>query len=122
MLDIKRIRTNPEEVETGLASRGVTGVVEKVLALDEKRRELIVRTESLKAQRNEVSKKIPAMKKAGEDTTALMEEMKRVSEETRRIDARSEEHTSELQSHSELVCRLLLEKKKNPWNRSPPWL
>src|SRR5436190_16653007 len=29
-----------------------------------------------------------------------------------RIDARSEEHTSELQSHSDLVCRLLLEKKK----------
>src|SRR5437588_998673 len=30
---------------------------------------------------------------------------------------RSEEHTSELQSHSDLVCRLLLEKKKRP-----PWL
>src|SRR5436190_12272358 len=28
---------------------------------------------------------------------------------------RSEEHTSELQSHSELVCRLLLEKKKHGW-------
>src|SRR5260370_16211576 len=28
------------------------------------------------------------------------------------IDARSEEHTSELQSHLNLVCRLLLEKKK----------
>src|SRR5438132_9593898 len=28
---------------------------------------------------------------------------------------RSEEHTSELQSHSDLVCRLLLEKKKNKW-------
>src|SRR5436190_6776974 len=28
------------------------------------------------------------------------------------IDKRSEEHTSELQSHSDLVCRLLLEKKK----------
>src|SRR5438132_7996969 len=27
-------------------------------------------------------------------------------------DLRSEEHTSELQSHSDLVCRLLLEKKK----------
>src|SRR5437588_2069697 len=27
------------------------------------------------------------------------------------VDLRSEEHTSELQSHSELVCRLLLEKK-----------
>src|SRR5438034_5185972 len=29
------------------------------------------------------------------------------------VGARSEEHTSELQSHSDLVCRLLLEKKKN---------
>src|SRR5438034_2033271 len=29
-----------------------------------------------------------------------------------RLDPRSEEHTSELQSHSDLVCRLLLEKKK----------
>src|SRR2546430_13386825 len=29
-----------------------------------------------------------------------------------RLDARSEEHTSELQSQSNLVCRLLLEKKK----------
>src|SRR6516162_2922320 len=30
-------------------------------------------------------------------------------------DERSEEHTSELQSHCNLVCRLLLEKKKHPW-------
>src|SRR5947207_9760332 len=30
----------------------------------------------------------------------------------RAVDFRSEEHTSELQSHSDLVCRLLLEKKK----------
>src|SRR5438034_2249208 len=29
-----------------------------------------------------------------------------------RFEGRSEEHTSELQSHSDLVCRLLLEKKK----------
>src|SRR5574343_1628668 len=40
---------------------------------------------------------------------------------------RSEEHTSELQSHHDLVCRLLLEKKKNsntptlhPQNPTPP--
>src|SRR5260221_9649077 len=30
------------------------------------------------------------------------------------VSLRSEEHTSELQSHSDLVCRLLLEKKNNP--------
>src|SRR5436190_7498374 len=32
--------------------------------------------------------------------------------------SRSEEHTSELQSHSDLVCRLLLEKKKDTWGAS----
>src|SRR4029079_937157 len=35
-----------------------------------------------------------------------------------RSDRRSEEHTSELQSLAYLVCRLLLEKKKNTINRS----
>lgn len=87
MLDLRRIRTNPEEVREGLRSRGVTGVVEKVAALDEKRRELIVKTETLKAQRNEVSKQIPVMKKAGQDTAALLEEMKQVAEEVKGIDA-----------------------------------
>src|SRR5438034_8112048 len=33
------------------------------------------------------------------------------------LSTRSEEHTSELQSHSDLVCRLLLEKKKKKKNR-----
>src|SRR5438477_8422007 len=35
------------------------------------------------------------------------------------IFSRSEEHTSELQSHVNLVCRLLLEKKKKQYIRSP---
>src|SRR5438034_10513136 len=35
-----------------------------------------------------------------------------------RMSMRSEEHTSELQSHSDLVCRLLLEKKKNQMSTS----
>src|SRR5260370_7473455 len=34
-------------------------------------------------------------------------------------DPRSEEHTSELQSHLNLVCRLLLQKKKNPIHQPP---
>src|SRR5260370_4685103 len=38
----------------------------------------------------------------------------------RNLAARSEEHTSELQSHLNLVCRLLLEKKKRPMQLSEP--
>src|SRR6266478_8578639 len=37
-----------------------------------------------------------------------------------RTTARSEEHTSELQSQSNLVCRLLLEKKKKKTKTTPP--
>src|SRR2546427_4065905 len=36
------------------------------------------------------------------------------------LDLRSEEHTSELQSQSNLVCRLLLEKKKTAFKRTSP--
>src|SRR5260221_2859047 len=41
------------------------------------------------------------------------------SYEAQKDGMRSEEHTSELQSHSDLVCRLLLEKKKMTNNRTP---
>src|SRR5947207_10297631 len=45
---------------------------------------------------------------------ADLELLHAVDPQLRRADqVRSEEHTSELQSHSDLVCRLLLEKKKN---------
>src|SRR5438034_6079206 len=39
----------------------------------------------------------------------------------RRASTRSEEHTSELQSHSDLVCRLLLEKKKKKKTKRRDW-
>ncbi len=87
MLDIKRIRTVPEEVSANLKKRGVTGVVEQVAELDEQRRALIVKTESLKAHRNEVSKRVPLKKKAGEDVEALFAEMKQVADDIKAIDA-----------------------------------
>src|SRR5436190_16995649 len=40
---------------------------------------------------------------------------RRRSKDVRAVEQRSEEHTSELQSHSDLVCRLLLEKKKKKY-------
>jgi len=86
MLDIRRIRNFPDEIREGLQKRGVSGAVEKILALDEKRRSLIVITESLKAKRNEVSKLVPSLKKEGKDTGPLMAEMKRVGDEIKSMD------------------------------------
>src|SRR5688572_17445251 len=53
------------------------------------------------------------------DFSDLSLNMVRNSERTLyRVDSRSEEHTSELQSQSNLVCRLLLEKKKKKKNKN----
>ena len=80
MHDIKFLRDNPEEVKARMATRGVTGFVDDVLALDKKRRELIADAEELKAKRNKVSKEIPQLKKAGKDVAPIMQEMREVGE------------------------------------------
>src|SRR2546428_9720542 len=46
-------------------------------------------------------------------TAAVLDHEIKNGQENERGDPRSEEHTSELQSRSDLVCRLLLEKKKH---------
>src|SRR3712207_8816912 len=54
------------------------------------------------------------------DRVALCERMIRVKDDHHLLaEERSEEHTSELQSRQYLVCRLLLEKKKNDSTYSP---
>src|SRR5437773_6797392 len=50
---------------------------------------------------------------AGDDIPTVL---KQIGLDIALIPARSEEHTSELQSHHDLVCRLLLEKKKKTKN------
>ncbi|MBQ1684043.1 MAG: serine--tRNA ligase [Clostridia bacterium] len=87
MLDIKRIRKNPEELIAAMkARRGKGADVSEILALDEKRRELIQKVELLKAKRNEDSAKVPALKKAGEDVTELLAEMKTLADEIKGMD------------------------------------
>ena len=58
MLDIKRIKENPEAVKAALRAKEVDcdAAVDRILALDEERRALIASTESRKAQQNKVSK------------------------------------------------------------------
>src|SRR5437588_12082737 len=48
---------------------------------------------------------------------AVGDDAREVFARQRQVVIRSEEHTSELQSHSDLVCRLLLEKKKKNKNK-----
>ena len=63
MLDIKLIREQPDLVKEGLEKRQMDpSPVEKILSLDEKRRDLIVEVEEMRSERNSVSKEISQMK------------------------------------------------------------
>ncbi|MBQ9341365.1 MAG: serine--tRNA ligase [Lachnospiraceae bacterium] len=81
MLDIKRIRENPEEVAAALKKRNLDVDFTELLTLDKDRRTLLQSVEEKKNDRNITSKKIPVMKKNGEDVTAELERMKKVGDE-----------------------------------------
>ena len=96
MLDIKLIRTEPEKVKKALARRKENVDIDALLALDTKKRETLFEVEQLKSKQNDVSKKIPAMKKAGEDTTAIFAEMKELSDEIKALDDKVRELDEEI--------------------------
>src|SRR3712207_9566812 len=89
MLDIKRIRTNPEEIKNALNNRGedfdVT-IIDRIVELDEERRKILVDVEALKSKRNQESAQIPKLKKAGENVDALMADMKKLSDGIKQLD------------------------------------
>lgn len=93
MLDIKRIRENPDAVKAALKTRNANydEYIDNILEIDVERRKISTETDVLKAQQNKVSKQIPAMKKNGEDTSAVMAEMKTISEKIKQEDARISE-------------------------------
>lgn len=88
MLDIKKIRADFDGVAAKLATRGVEKEkLEKLHDLDIKRRELIVKSEALKAERNSVSDEISQVKRAKGDASTQIAEMQKVSAEIKAIDA-----------------------------------
>lgn len=82
MLDIKKIKEHPDKVKAGLRAKEIPSdaEVDRILELDQSRRDLIYATEQLKAEQNKVSKAIPQMKKAGEDTAPVFAKMTEVKE------------------------------------------
>lgn len=99
MLDAKTIRNNPELVRESLVKRnGNPGLVDKFLAVDEKRRKNLAVAEELKSRRNKESETVARMKKAGEDASDVMAEMKKLGEEIKGLDVELREIEEELRA------------------------
>lgn len=82
MLDIKYVRSNPEEVKRAIRSRGadMDKAIDRVIEIDSLRRNALSEMEKGKSEQNAMSKKIPQMKKSGEDTSEVMKQMKELSD------------------------------------------
>ncbi len=112
MLDIKKIRENPEEAKAALERRGITGVIEEILALDEQRRSLISEVEALKAKRNEISKLVPVLKKQEKDVSEIFSEMKESADKIKSME-------KELNSIEDSLNELLLSIPNLPSKETP---
>ena len=86
MLDLKRIRDEPDAARAALARRGAAESLDELLALDARRRELLPRVEEGRARRNEVSDEIAAAKRSGEDAEARIGEMRELGGEIKRLE------------------------------------
>ena len=98
MLDIKFVRSNTDDVKEGLRKRRSKLDLDEFLAIDQKRRDLLLEAEELKARRNQASGDIARMKKTGESADGLLAEMavistriKALDEELKDIDGQTEQ-------------------------------
>src|SRR5579862_747951 len=88
MLDMAFVRENLELVEGKLRARGAdpAALLGDFRSLDQSRRDAITQAETLKARRNELSQKVGALKKAGQDATAVMDETRALKEKLDELD------------------------------------
>ncbi len=90
MLDLRAFRTGAEDARERLARRGdpeVLVALDRALAMDARRREVIAEVEVLKARRNDVSKEIGNRKREGTDPGDLIADMQEVADRIRALDA-----------------------------------
>ncbi|MAT39005.1 MAG: serine--tRNA ligase [Ectothiorhodospiraceae bacterium] len=101
MLDMKRIRENPDLIRQGIANKNEKDTVGDILELDGKRRAIIQEVDALKNTRNVVSDEIAKLKKNKENADDKIAEMKVVSEKIKGMD-------SDLREIEEQMDELLL--------------
>jgi seryl-tRNA synthetase len=98
MLDLKFVRQNPDIVREALVNKGVNVDLDRILALDVERRQILNEVEQLKAKRNEVSKQVGALKKQGQDASMVIAEMGGIGDRIKALDERVREVEEELQA------------------------
>jgi seryl-tRNA synthetase len=113
MLDIKYVRQNIDFVSEKMRERGQAVNLDRFIALDAGRRDIIQEVEGLRSERNTVSKQIGEKKKNREDAADIIARMGEVSARIKELDETLKQTDEELQSimmtlpnipHESVVC------------------
>jgi len=104
MIDIRIVRENPEIARSNIKKKfqeKKLAVLDELIKKDEEWRKLKQESDSLRADRNEISRKINEEKKAGKDTSVLMKKAKEIPDKI----AETESRMAVLESESESMLR-----------------
>ena len=98
MLDLAFVRTNLQKIEEMLHQRGMKPelVLKDFPQVEAQRRQAIQSAETLKAERNRLSAKIPEMKKSGQDTAQLIADTKDMRVQIQELEKAAEEYDTRL--------------------------
>ncbi len=112
MIDVKRLRHDPEGSRAALARRldpTVNQAVDRVLELDQRRRELLTRTEALKAERNAASDEVARRKKNKEPADELLTQLKASGDMVKALDAEVRAVDAALEAEALILPNFLLD-------------
>jgi len=98
MIDLKFIRSNPDEVRAAIRNKNEKADLDALLELDETRRGLQFEFDQFKSRQNQVSQTIAKLKREGGDASALLEEMGSVAEQIKAVNGRLTEINAELEA------------------------
>jgi seryl-tRNA synthetase len=98
MLDLKQIRNNPDEIARALSKRLPDVDFTELLALDQANRDMIARTDAVRAERKDIARTISERKRAGADSADLEAKATALKTELESLDSRLEETRQALQA------------------------
>jgi seryl-tRNA synthetase len=99
VIDLKRLRQDPAGSRASLMRRGdpsIAATVDAILELDTRRRNLLVRAEAIRAERNAASNEVARRKRTNESAADLMEQLKLSGDEVRVLDIELRDLEAEL--------------------------
>ena len=100
MLDLKLIRENPDLVKEGIRKKrelDALPLVDEILELDRRRRELLAEVEALRAQQKRLAKAVGQAKAQGEDVSDLLDKSAELAEYLKKLEAEEKELAARIQ-------------------------